>query len=56
MPTIHDLPLEIIGRIIHIPNPLDENRRTRVKPLCRTSLVCRDWTPFAQAELWTEVY
>lgn len=61
MPTIHDLPLENIGRIITIayrsnpPGGGDEWRARRAF-LRATSLVCRDWTPFAQVELWKIVY
>jgi hypothetical protein len=58
--TIHDLPLEIIGRIITIAYssaPANwEARKERNRFLKATSLVCREWTPFAQEELWLDVY
>jgi hypothetical protein len=57
--TIHDLPLEIIGRIITIAYPAapaHKGRKERYRFLKATSLVCREWTPFAQAELWLDVY
>jgi hypothetical protein len=58
--TIHDLPPEIIGRIISIAYPAllvkSSERRERYGFLKATSLVCREWTPFAQAELWIDVY
>jgi hypothetical protein len=57
--TIHDLPLEIIGRIIIIAYPAPSaslsERRERYRFLKATSLVCREWTPFAQEELWFDV-
>jgi hypothetical protein len=54
--TIHDLPLETIGHIITIAHPsysdecVEEQARRRF--YLDTSLVCRDWTPFAQRALW----
>jgi hypothetical protein len=57
--TIHDLPLEIIGRIITIaysaPSANPSERRERYRFLKATSLVCREWTPFAQEALWLDV-
>jgi hypothetical protein len=57
--TIHDLPLEVIGRIIaiaHVALPVSSNeRRDRYRFLKATSLVCREWTPFAQEALWLDV-
>jgi hypothetical protein len=60
MATIHDLPLEIIGRIIGIAYPTMSpgrmERKKRYGFLKATSLVCREWTPFAQQELWLDVF
>jgi hypothetical protein len=57
--TIHDLPLEIIGRIITIAYSAEpanwEACQERYRFLKATSLVCREWTPFAQAALWLDV-
>jgi hypothetical protein len=57
--TIHDLPLEIIGRIITIAYSAEpanwEACQERYRFLKATSLVCREWTPFAQAALWIDV-
>lgn len=59
MATIHDLPLEIIGRIISIaypaPSANPSERQDRYRFLKATSLVCREWTPFAQEALWLDV-
>jgi hypothetical protein len=59
MATIHDLPLETIGRIIAIAYsaaPANwKERKERNGFLKATSLVCREWTPFAQEELWIDV-
>ena len=59
MPTIHDLPLETIGHIITIAHPYDPSdtleQRARRRFYRNASLVCRDWTPFAQRALWKYV-
>jgi hypothetical protein len=59
MATIHDLPLETIGHIFSIAMPVSscnsEERKERYRFLKATSLVCREWTPFAQAALWIDV-
>jgi hypothetical protein len=56
--TIHDLPLEIIGRIITIAHPAISShrggRRERYRFIKATSLVSREWTPFAQEALWLD--
>jgi hypothetical protein len=57
MTTIHDLPLDIIGRIIAGGSAFEPIRSYEVHQVRRhvlrsTSLVCRDWRPFAQAHLW----
>jgi hypothetical protein len=56
MPTIHDLPLETIEHIITIAYPFDSSdtteQRARRHFYRNASLVCRDWTPFAQRALW----
>jgi hypothetical protein len=60
--TIHDLPLETIGHIITIAHPVDwenflqQQRQARRHFYLDTSLVCRDWTPFAQRALWKDVH
>jgi hypothetical protein len=60
MPAIHDLPLETIGHIITIAHPFDSDKwveeRARRRFYLDTSLVCRDWTPFAQRALWKYVH
>jgi hypothetical protein len=61
MPTIHDLPLETIGQILTIAHPFDSEydyleRRERRHFYLDTSLVCRDWRPFAQRALWKYVH
>jgi hypothetical protein len=57
--TIHDLPLETIGRIIAIAHSAEpahwEACKERYRFLNATSLVCREWTPFAQEALWLDV-
>lgn len=59
MATIHDLPLETIGRIISIAYAATSGGwaigRERNRYLKVTSLVCREWRPFAQRELWIDV-
>jgi hypothetical protein len=58
MATIHDLPLETIGRIITIAYPAapaHKECKERYRFLKATSLVCREWTPFAQEALWHDV-
>jgi hypothetical protein len=60
MPTVPHRTLETIGRIITLayppePYPWSAEWRARRRFLRATSLVCRDWTPFAQAELWKSV-
>jgi hypothetical protein len=61
MPNIQDLPLEVIGQVVSIAYPGEppadgDEWRARRRFLRATSLVCRDWTPFAQAELWKFVH
>jgi hypothetical protein len=60
MPAIHDLPLETIGHILTIAHPVDwdddAEQRARRRFYLNASLVCRDWTPFAQRALWKYVY
>jgi hypothetical protein len=57
--TIYDLPLETIGRIISIASSAAPanwwQRQERNRFLKATSLVCREWTPFAQEALWLDV-
>jgi hypothetical protein len=56
MPDIHDLPLETIEHILTSAYPFDwydyNGKRARRHFYLDTSLVCRDWTPFAQRALW----
>jgi hypothetical protein len=56
MPTIHDLPLETIENILAVAHSFDSDnwleQRARRRSYLDTSLVCRDWTPFAQRALW----
>jgi hypothetical protein len=56
MPTIHDLPLETIENILAVSHSFDSDnwpeQRARRRFYLDTSLVCRDWTPFAQRALW----
>jgi hypothetical protein len=56
MPTIHDLPLETIEHIITIAHPVHSDewveQQARRHFYLDASLVCRDWTPFAQRALW----
>jgi hypothetical protein len=56
MPTIHDLPLETIENILAVAHLFYSDalveRQARRHFYLDTSLVCRDWTPFAQRALW----
>lgn len=56
MATIHSLAPELIGHIIAIAYPVDsldiDEQRARRRFLRATSLVGREWTPFAQEALW----
>jgi hypothetical protein len=56
MATISSLAPELIGHIIAIAYPVDsldmDEQRARRRFLCATSLVGREWTPFAQEALW----
>jgi hypothetical protein len=60
MPTIHDLPLETFEHIITIAHPVESDvvaeQIARRHFYLDTSLVCRDWTPFAQRALWKDVH
>lgn len=59
MPTIHDLPLEILEHMIktaHSVDPCALDRKERERFLLATSLVCCAWRPFAQEALWECVY
>lgn len=57
--TIHDLPLEIIQRIMRTAYPVYCLHHTQLSEsqqfFFNASLVCRGWRLFAQAELWSFV-
>lgn len=56
--TMHDLPLETIGNIVHLAYPANaagKKQKRRRRFLLKASLVCRSWKPFAQKALWHSV-
>jgi hypothetical protein len=67
--TIHALPIELIHRIIYLATPIVQKRtfigrdqrssilyRSRYRFLLSACLVHSSWTPFAQEELWRDVF
>jgi hypothetical protein len=54
MTTIDDLPLETIERIFSVASY--DSTRQRYETLRAAALVRREWTLFAQRELWRDVH